>query len=120
LAQTDRFIWLLGLALETLPSDRAVEFYEEAAGGRSASHHLQVKAPLSLLYHVLVSVNPVAECPAPKFAPQKTELRYHTASQLGQLLHEVRKDRRSYFGHLSYHLATALFLPAANTMSGRF
>jgi len=45
LAQTDRLIWLLGLALETLPSDRAGEFYEEAADGRSASHHLQVKAP---------------------------------------------------------------------------
>ena len=37
------------------------EFYEEAAGGGSASHHLQVKAPLSLLYHVLVSVNPFAK-----------------------------------------------------------
>jgi len=36
-------------------------------------------------------------------------LRYHTASQLGQLLHELREDRRSYFGHLTYHLATALF-----------
>ena len=52
--------------------------------------------------------------------PEKTELRYHTASQIGQLLHELRKERRSYFGHLSYHLATALFLPAADTMSGHF
>jgi hypothetical protein len=26
-----------------------------------------------------------AECPAPKFAPEKTELRYHTPSQFGQL-----------------------------------
>ena len=67
-----------GLALETLPSDRAGEFYEEATRGRSASHHLQVKAALALLYHVLGSTNPFAECPAPKFAPEKTELRYHT------------------------------------------
>ena len=37
-------ICLSGLALETLPSDGAGEFYEEAAGGRSAFHHLQVKA----------------------------------------------------------------------------
>jgi integrase len=44
-----------------------------------------------------------------KFAPEKIELRYHTASQLGQLLRELREDRRSYFGHLTYHLATALF-----------
>jgi hypothetical protein len=77
--------------------------------GRSASHHLQVKAALALLYHVLGLPNPFAQCPAPKFASEKTELRYHTASQIGQLLHELRKDRRSYFRHLSYHLATALF-----------
>jgi hypothetical protein len=30
-----------GLVLETLPSDRAGEFYEEATRGRSASHHPQ-------------------------------------------------------------------------------
>jgi hypothetical protein len=41
-----------GLALETLPSDRAGEFYEAATRGRSASHHLQVKAALALLYDV--------------------------------------------------------------------
>ena len=98
-----------GLALETLPSERAGEFYEEATRGRSASHHLQVKAALALLYHVLGSTNPFAECPAPKFAPEKTELRYHTSSQLGQLLRELREERRSYFGHLTYHLAVALF-----------
>ena len=34
------------LVFETLPEDRAGEFYEEAAGGRSASHHLQAKAAL--------------------------------------------------------------------------
>jgi hypothetical protein len=90
-------------SLETLPSDRAGEFYVEAARGRSASHHLQVKAALSLLYHVLGSTNPFAECPAPKFAPEKTELRYHTPSQLGQLLRELSEDRRSYFGHLTYY-----------------
>jgi site-specific recombinase XerD len=43
-----------GLALETLPSDRAGEFYKEATRGRSASHHhLQVKAALALLYDVV-------------------------------------------------------------------
>ena len=55
------------------------------------------------------AINPFAECAAPKFAPEKIELRDHTASQLGQLLGELREDRRSYFGHLTYHLATALF-----------
>ena len=85
------------------------ECFEEATRGRSASHHLRVKAALALLYDVLGSTNPFAECPAPKFAPEKTELRYHTSSQLGELLRELREDRRSYFGHLTYHLAVALF-----------
>jgi integrase len=98
-----------GLVLETLPSDKTAKFYEKATRGRSASHHLQVKAALALLYHVMGSTNPFAECAAPKFSPEKTELRYHTASQLGQLLRELREDRRNYFGHLTYHLATALF-----------
>ena len=40
-----------------------------------------------------VSPNPFAECHAPKFAPEKTELRYHTSSQLGQLLRELREDK---------------------------
>ena len=43
-----------GLALPTLPVERAGEFYEETTRGRSASHHLQVKAALALLYNVRV------------------------------------------------------------------
>ena len=38
-----------GLALATLPLDRAGEFYEETTCSRSASHHLQVKVALALL-----------------------------------------------------------------------
>jgi len=38
-----------GLVLETFPVERVGEFYEEATRGRSASHHLQVKAALALL-----------------------------------------------------------------------
>jgi len=52
-----------GLVLETLPSDRAAEFYEEATRGRSASHHLQVKAALGLLYHVLQIHSPSVRPP---------------------------------------------------------
>jgi hypothetical protein len=33
--------------------------------------------------NVLGSPNPFVQWPAPKFAPEKTELRYHTASQIG-------------------------------------
>jgi site-specific recombinase XerD len=75
-----------GLALQTLPTERVGEFYEEATRGRSASHHLQVKAALALLYDILGTTNPYAKCEAPKFAPKNIELCYHTASQLGHLL----------------------------------
>jgi hypothetical protein len=60
-----------GLVFETFPAERVGEFYEVATRGRSASHHLQVKAALALLYHVLGSPNPFAQCLAPKFAPEE-------------------------------------------------
>ena len=94
-----------GLALETLPPQRAGEFYEKATSGLSASHHLQVKAALSLLYHVLSSPNPFRECLArPNSLPRKlccatTPLR-NSASSCA---------KESYFGHLTYRLASALF-----------
>jgi hypothetical protein len=77
----------------------------EATRGRSASHHLQVRAALGMLYQTLGSTNPFAECLAPKFAPEKIELRYHTASQLGQLLHGFANRIASsiaeeYHGHI--------------------
>ena len=49
------------------------EFYEEATRGRSASHNLQVKAALALLYHVLDTPNPFSPCHAPKFAARKAD-----------------------------------------------
>ena len=58
-------------SLETLPSERVGEFYEEATRGRSASYHLQVKAALALLYHVLGSPNPFAGCRRQSSPPRK-------------------------------------------------
>ena len=55
-----------GLVLETFRPERRGEFYKEATRGRSVSHHLQVKAALALLYHVLGSPNPFARCHAAK------------------------------------------------------
>jgi hypothetical protein len=94
-----------------LPSFRGEDWLLErvTAAAEERQFSQNTKAALALLYHVLGSTNPFAECAAPKFAPEKIELRYHTAAQLGQLLHELREDRRSYFGYLTYHLATALF-----------
>ena len=50
--------------------------------------------------------------------PEKTELRYHTPSQLGQLLREYKT---SYFGHLTHHLATPSFyrMPVPRVGGGR-
>jgi hypothetical protein len=56
-------------------------------------------------YHILSSPDPFAESLAPKLSSEKTELRYHTPSQLGQLPRELRllagewtsRDRRSSF-----------------------
>ena len=45
--------------------------YEEATRGRSASHHLQVKAALALLYDVLGSTNPFASVRLPNSRPRK-------------------------------------------------
>jgi hypothetical protein len=39
------------LTLETLPEDRAGEFYEETTCVRSASYHLQVKAATKAFLH---------------------------------------------------------------------
>lgn len=96
--------------LATLPKERARIFYESATRDRSASHHLQFKAAVALLYKVLGAPNPFAECLAPKFQIERTEMRYHTPSQLARMLAALEQGRRGYFDHLSFHLAQALFL----------
>jgi hypothetical protein len=45
-----------GVVLETFPVERVGDFYDEATRGRSASHHLQVKAALALLSLILTSM----------------------------------------------------------------
>jgi site-specific recombinase XerC len=78
------------LVLQTLPAERAGQFYEEATRGRSASHHLQVKTALALLYDVLGSTNPFAECAAPKFAPEKIELACRCLEPVGPCIGQFR------------------------------
>ena len=56
--------------------DSLLERVTAAAEERQFSQN--TKAALSLLYNVLRSVNPFAECLALKFAPEKAELRFHT------------------------------------------
>ena len=68
-----------GLVLETFPVERVGEFYEEATAAEAPriTSRSKLRSPSS--YHVLDSPNPFAECHAPKFAPEKTELRYNTS-----------------------------------------
>jgi len=60
-----------GLVLETFPVERVGEFYEEATCAEVPRINSRFKAALALLYHVLGSPNPFAECLAPKFAVRK-------------------------------------------------
>ena len=78
-----------------------------AAGAPRITSRSKLRSLSSITFSVLLI--PLPSVMLPKFAPEKTELRYHTSSQLGQLLRELREDKASYFGHLTYHLATALF-----------
>ena len=92
-----------------MPTERVAEFYEEATRGRSASHHLQVKAALALLYDFLGTTSPFAQCEVPKFARKNIKLRYHTASQLGHCYVSCARIAAATLGMLTYYLATALF-----------
>ena len=102
-----------GLALETLPFDLAQQLYSEITKGRSASLHLQVRAAIGLLYEILGVPNPFQNCVAPKFQGDKLEIRYHTASELAKWLSLLEQTRHTYFDHLTYTLAMALFYTGA-------
>ena len=81
-----------GLALETLPSDRAGKCTRRRLGAGALPIITSRSKPLPPLDDVLDATDPFAECLTSKFSPEKTELRYHTASQLGRLLRELREE----------------------------
>ena len=99
-------------SLEQLPKEVAAVFYGEVTAGRSASHHIQVKAALRFVYQFLEIQNPFLACLAPKFDINKVELKYLSAAQVGILLKTLREQRMTYYEHLTYYLAEALFLTA--------
>jgi hypothetical protein len=81
------------LALESLPAERAGEFDEEATRGRSASHHLQVKAALALLYdaRVLQIRSPSAWLPGSRLRKSNC-----VTTPLRNLLKKSASDSREY------------------------
>jgi site-specific recombinase XerD len=100
------------LDVAAIPNDRAELFYSELTNGRSASHHQQTKAALAFFYRVINATNPFAQCVSPKFSINRVEIQYLTATQIGLLFKALNASCTDYFGHLSFHLATALFYTA--------
>ena len=91
-------------------SELATEFYSSATRGRSASHHLQVKAALAQFYRVLAAPNPFAgDAGSEVFGSKRRRCATIRRCSSGQLLLALRADWQSYFGQLTYHLALALF-----------
>lgn len=101
-----------GVEIENLPSGYARDFYARVTEGRGASHHLQVKAALSLVYRVTGTPNPFVGCLAPEFDIERVELKYLSGPQIGLLLKDLRSEARDYYGHLTRYLAEALFMTA--------
>jgi hypothetical protein len=66
----------INIIANSIGEDSLLERVTVAAEERQLSQN--TKAALSLLYNVLGSVNPFAECLALKFAPEKAELCFHT------------------------------------------
>ena len=101
-----------GLDSPTLPREKAREYYEELTRKRSASHHLQVKAALSILYRLVDKPNPFADYSAPRFKADALEIHFLEARELGQVLVALRESASDYGGRLTLHLAEALFFTA--------
>ena len=101
-----------GIDPAALPREKARAYYEELTRGRSASHHLQVKAAVSFLYKVLDRASPFVDCLAPRFRPEALEIRFLEAGDLARVLLALRSEGTDYFGRLAAHLAEALFFTA--------
>jgi site-specific recombinase XerD len=101
-----------GFDLGSLPRERALFYYEDLTGNRSASHHLQVKAGIAFLYKVLDKPNPFRDCLAPRFRPDAQEIHFLEAADLAMVLLALRELGTDYFGRLAAHLAEALFFTA--------
>lgn len=100
------------LNLESLTEDQVYELYQKLTTGRGASHHIQTKAALRLLYQVLKQPDPFKDAIAPKFNIEKIELKYLNATQMGLLLRELQQQNVTFSDRLTFHLAQALFLTA--------
>ena len=95
-----------------LPTARAAALYAEWTRRKGASHHLQTKAALAFLYRVLDAKNPFADCLAPPFRPEAVEIKHLESGNVAAVLLHLQEHRSDYYGHLTFHLAEALFYSA--------
>jgi integrase/recombinase XerC len=102
----------MGISLDTSPRETIEEVYCSLTSGRSASHHLQVRSALALLYSRQGKNNPFIECAAPRFDIAKVAIRYLSPEQMGLLLEELKGRGGDYMGKLTYSLAACLFFSA--------
>lgn len=98
-----------GYQVHALPKEKVGEYYTALTRGRSASHHIQVKASLSFLLRILDAQNPFKGCLAPKFNPEAVELNYLPSPDLAKVLLHLHQAGNDYFDKLTAHLAEALF-----------
>lgn len=102
-----------GLDPAALPAARAAALYAEWTRRKGASHHLQTKAALAFLYRsVLDAKNPFETCLAPKYRPDTVEIKHLESGNVAAVLLYLQEHRHDYYGHLSFHLAEALFYSA--------
>jgi len=101
-----------GLDPAALPTARATALYAEWTRRKGPSHHRQTKAALSFLYRVLDAKNPFAGCLAPPFRPETVEIKHLESGNVAAVLLHLQEQRHDYYGHLSFHLAEALFYSA--------
>lgn len=97
------------LECDQLDAAQAEAFYRAQTDGRSASHHLGVKAALSFAFRGMRAANPFVECSAPSFDPAKVEIAYLDQTALGRLFAALKERRNSYFDRMTWTLACGLF-----------
>lgn len=100
-------------ALADITEEEAAALYRSLTDGRSASHHLGVKAALRFVFKEARLLNPFAECVAPKFDATKIKISYLDAVSLSRLFGVLRQTGEGYFDQLTWTLACALFHTAA-------
>ena len=102
----------MGISFQTADHEKIEEIYAILTTGRSASHHLQVKSALSMLYARIGKENPFAKCKGPRFDITNVAIKHLTASGVAMVMEELKGRGGDYMGKVCYVLASALYYSA--------